>query len=223
MQPGQQFVQYFQHSTGPEPTGNRLFTAMHEGQAVGHIGLYRRVSKLGKDSDPEALPLESDRRYDHPGTPWSVGSMYVSPGHEHIVPTLLGLAMEHSMRTSPAGTSRRMPEASRDLSKHSRRLVTKLVGYGVIDDPNAGTYYPANSITREQAQSALSQYTLPDHAEKVSSNDADRAGRHLRSIIARHRRENRPEHKNTPLFNPEDVPVHKKPNKPSAPPKTTIL
>lgn len=223
MQPGKQFVQYFQHSSGPEPTGNRLFTAMNENETIGHLGMYRRVPRLGKITDPESLPLESHRRYDDPGTPWSVSSLYVKPGHEHVVPTLLGLASEHAMRTSPAGTSQRMPVASHDLSKHSRRLVTKLVDYGVISDPHDGYQYSNNSITRDMAKTALANYVLPRDAEAIPESDVHRAGRHLRSVIDRHRRENRPAHQDTPLFDPDDIPVYPRTEKPWTPSQTSIL
>lgn len=67
-------------------------------------------------------------------SPWKVDYMAATTGEHndarYTVPTLLGLAAQHSLNTTG-----RVPQADSSLSKHSKKIVDKLVSRGLVDNP----------------------------------------------------------------------------------------
>lgn len=62
--------------------------------------------------------------------PWKIEELYSNKGSWPHVNALLGMAGEHSMRTSG-----QVPKSDSNLSSHSRRMVSKLADKGIIDPP----------------------------------------------------------------------------------------
>jgi hypothetical protein len=115
-------------------------------------------------------------------TPWTVDLMAVRNGHEHLVPALLGLAAEHSLRRSG-----RLPQATNDLSSHSNRLVDKLTGRGLVDDPREVGNFEPNHITRGViAQSMIDNEGVEEQHRRdhlYSDADVQRASNVTRALL----------------------------------------
>lgn len=118
----------------------------------------------------------------NPVTPWTVDLMAVRNGHEHLVPALLGLAAEHSLRRSG-----RLPQATNDLSSHSNRLVDKLTGRGLVDDPREVGNFEPNHITRGViAQSMIDNEGVEEQHRRdhlYSDADVQRASNVTRALL----------------------------------------
>ena len=69
---------------------------------------------------------------------------FATPEHRHVVPTLLGLAVQHAQRTWG-----QTPEATSDLSPHSARLAQHFVDRGIIVNPTTGTHGSQVHATNE--------------------------------------------------------------------------
>jgi hypothetical protein len=118
-----------------------------------------------------------------PATHWKVETLGVLPGHEHLVAPLLGLAAEHSLRTSG-----RLPDASHDLSAYSGRLVGKLAQRGLVTDPRGNGSYSHNSIDRSGAKTLVDNSDIDGSFEesnvtRITGRRVTRAANFTRGML----------------------------------------
>jgi hypothetical protein len=161
-------------------------------RGVASLSMSRRLDRHYAIEDPDAH-TDYERVDGHqqgvlldsePATPWKIETLYSSKGSHSAVAQLLGMAGEHSLRTSG-----RLPKASNDLSVHSSRLVHGLSDKGIIEAP-AGEM--RNSLDfddgRSNANSDVAHMEREvdrgiERTQVVSPEEAARGGRMLRQVL----------------------------------------
>ena len=159
----------------------------------GYLGMSRELDSHWAHADADARDDYEVREDGHhqgvlmnsrKATPWKINEMYVSKEGTHIVPTLLGMAGEHSLRTTS-----RLPEASNDLSQHSSRMVHRLADKGVIEAPknehrNSIDFDEGHSSARSNVEHLIGRVrSQRDDTIEVPASDVERGGRLYRQIF----------------------------------------
>lgn len=165
--------------------------AFEDGRAVGFVHSARAIDRHYVPTAPWAR----DEMFDDdgqgrlfgslPAEPWTVKELYVRPGHEHVVPTLLGLAALHSLRTSGAA-----PKPSNNLSVHSERMVRHLADRGLVQMPDR---IARNRIDKPDADQQVDDnyFTTDDTTwpqRTIPQEEVDQASRAVRAALRPARR-----------------------------------
>ena len=159
-------------------------------------------------------------------TGWQVDGLFAHEDMRHTVPSLLGLAAIHSLKTT-----KKVPDATSDLSNASKRVVDRLVEAKLLRDPLKGKrrdFEPNDTTSAEggwlanamQMGTYIGDVALPtsdsDHASNAvrSALRASTAAKNKKKAIANRPRPHTPPGWGTPgLFEAESYTVEK-PKKP---------
>lgn len=118
--------------------------------------------------------------------PAVVDGLAATAGARHAVPTLLGLAANHSLRTRG-----KLPEPDADLSSDSAHLVSKLVARGVVDPPKTNpSLEPQNDLgvkgtgqhVAERSWFRNNMY-VADMGDRVPDTEVHQASKFIRSAL----------------------------------------
>lgn len=125
------------------------------------------------------------------GKPWTVEEMYAHPEATHAIPTMMGVAAQHTLSHSGV-----LPQASEDLSKHSSRLVHGLSSLGVIDAPrhvnhNNIDFSDGERNARTNVKWMQQERYRPSHdaehdaepSRELPASEVERAGNMFRSVV----------------------------------------
>lgn len=134
---------------------NKMFGVVSQRRMAGYP-VEAAIIEMSRDLESHNVPhpdveLEDRHRqgllYDSvPATPWKVHGLFAHEDMGHHVPALLGLAATHSKRTTGSA-----PEATNDLSVHSKKVVDRLVKAKLLKNPvKNASKWRSNQITRKQ-------------------------------------------------------------------------
>lgn len=132
------------------------------------------------------MPGHQQQLFAHTYRPPTVSGLGAQEGMEHHVPSLLGMAAQESLQRWG-----RLPEASGDLSQHSRPMVQHLVNRGVIDEPKVlhkeNNPYKKGDRATEAWAFENSIYAKMD-GERVPDEQAAAGSAFTRSLLRSQRR-----------------------------------
>lgn len=100
--------------------------------------------------------------------PWIVDEMYSHPEATHAIPTLMGVAADHTL--SRHGT---LPQSSEDLSQHSTRVVHGLAKHGVIEAPKNEQRNYLDFTDGERNADTHTRWMQEDRAWHISENSRE--------------------------------------------------
>ena len=173
---------------GPDPDGGEERTGVGMLAMKGRLDEHRLIPKTVPEDERTFRHFENGPQgqlfHSTVGKPMTVTHLAVSQGYEHVLPTLLGLAAEHSLRTTG-----KLPEADPDLSRYSGRMVEHLAAKGLVTDPrNEVEKGMPNRIDKQSGQAMIDDWDIdgpPDESqtERLRYRDTSRAANFTRGLL----------------------------------------